>query len=391
MNDFLDIAPLGYAPAWLSVLVTYGLGVAGYLAIFVFAVQGALRWSRRAKLSDASVDPTRPLAPGEAIVVGVVEPWPDASPAVRVEIEQEGSEQESSGSWTHVWAEKNRRMNVRPFYLRRASGERVLVEPTREALLLDALDGLIHLSRSRRIRTAELTPGETVIATGVLGRAARVGAPGEGGGYRDGALGWVLKPSARERMVLSTEPLGARFLNRARRGAVRALVTALVFCGVHTVLLGYHLRVFRGVTVVGTLVEHRHYTRVDSEGDTTHHYVVSAELAGAGLVTAGLTRAGFARTSLGTRVAVRAVPSAMWVSTLGVRPRADAWLLALVGGGALLILLLPRVLVPARWDEEKVSEGGPGRLSDHISELPTSDLEEAAEPASSSEASDDGP
>src|SRR5690606_27641955 len=192
MNGVLDIVPAGHAPEWLSALVTYGLGVAGYLAIFVFAVQGALRWSRRAKLADASVDPTRPLAPGAAIVVGVAEPWPDASPAVRVEIWPEGSEPESSGSVTHVGAEKNQRMHVRPFYPRRPSGERVLVEPTREALLLDALDGLVQLSRSRRVRTAELTPGETVIASGVLARAVRVGAPGEGGGYRDGSLGWVL-------------------------------------------------------------------------------------------------------------------------------------------------------------------------------------------------------
>lgn len=123
MTEIPDILPDWHVHAWVSALVVYGVGVVGYLVAFVLAVRGGARWSRRAKLADASVDPARPLVAGEAVLVGVVEAWPDAGPAVVVEIEQHGSEHESSGSWSHVWREIDRRMRVRPFYLRHASGD----------------------------------------------------------------------------------------------------------------------------------------------------------------------------------------------------------------------------------------------------------------------------
>jgi hypothetical protein len=361
MTEIPDILPDWHVHAWVSALVVYGVGVVGYLVAFVLAVRGGARWSRRAKLADASVDPARPLVAGEAVLVGVVEAWPDAGPAVVVEIEQHGSEHESSGSWSHVWREIDRRMRVRPFYLRHASGERVLVEAGGEALLLDDLDGLVHLSSTSRVRTAELTPGETVIATGVLERGLRVGAPGGGSGYRDGAMGWVLRPASREQMVLSTEPLGVRFRKRAQRSAVVALATSIVFCGVHALLLGYHLRVWRGETVVGTVVERLHWTTRDDEGGEHAHYLVSAETPG-GVVTDHVYTAGFERVAPRGHVAVRAVPSAPWASSLGATPTAHSVALLLVLIGGVIVLVTGRLAVPRGWYESKVTDRGGGRL-----------------------------
>src|SRR6185369_6868987 len=113
-----------------------------------------------------------------------------AARAVRVEVEQAGTESESSGVWSHEWTEVSRRVFVEPFYVVDAAGRRTRVEPRDDVLLVDSMNGKILVNLTRRIRTAELTPGEEVWASGEL--TAALDPEGATSGYRD-AAGLVLR------------------------------------------------------------------------------------------------------------------------------------------------------------------------------------------------------
>ncbi len=360
MLEAIDIYPLAHVPPWLSAAIVYGLGVAGYLVTIATQLRAWSRWRHQAKLADASVDRKRPLTEGEIVLVGVVEGSKDDDPAVRVLVEQQGTEQENSGSWSHLWSETNRRMQVRPFNLRLASGERVLVEPTREALLIDALDGIVHLDRTHRIRTAELTPGETVVVTGVLQRRTIAGGGIAAAGYRDGAMGWVLTPPRKERMILCTEPLGKRFRRRAVGAMTGVVVGTLLLMTTQALVLGYHLRAWRGETIVGTVAQHYTY-ETESDDDTTTHYVVVAR-AGAHVVQDEVYSSGYLAAAEGAPIAVRIVPGAPWASTVGATATASKWPTIPIPIGLVLTFFVVGLVAPARWHEVRVKDSGKGKL-----------------------------
>jgi hypothetical protein len=127
----------------------------------------------------------------------------------------------------------------------RPSGERVRVEPSEDVFLVDRLDGLEARGENKRVRLARLTPGEPVY---VVGTATR-GFDPMLAGYRDGAVGYVVRPTRGERMLLSTDPLTERHREQSRHDTRAAgliilglLIThGLVFLRAWTLLVGGHV------------------------------------------------------------------------------------------------------------------------------------------------------
>lgn len=217
--------PLALSFSSVALVLDFGALVAAWLEAQVRA-----RRERRLAAQAGSLQSSHeaPLAPGMAVVMGTVEMAEGEAVAARVEIDQNGSETESSGTYSFKWTEIGRRVRMRPFYLAHASGARVRVEPGGRAMLVDAMDGMILVTAKARTRYAELSPGERVYAVGELARGddpelVRAG-------YRSGREGWVLRAPPERALLLSSEPLEQRFRRRAaaasRFGWLTVLATA---------------------------------------------------------------------------------------------------------------------------------------------------------------------
>ncbi|XYH93260.1 hypothetical protein ACMHYB_36110 [Sorangium sp. So ce1128] len=346
--------------AWLSSLLVEVVATAGLLALAAIALRRSRRERRAAAQAEASFKPDVQLAPGEAVVMGTVEREQGADVAVRVEVEQEGTEAESSGIWSHEWTEKNRKVRVHPFYLRHASGARIRVEPNEEVMLVDALDGMILVDRTKRVRVAELVPGEEVFAVGELRRAPDPEAPTQG--YRGRAQGYLLVPPSYGRpMLLSSEPLGQRFARRAAfhlRWAVAAAVAALAF---NAVFAPFHARRWLGETVDVRVTQ----LRENEEDDDNTHYEVSMRAADGAALSDEVSPADFFRLRGVERLKARYVPSWRSASTIGpdVTVHSAAYIaLPLLGVLALAYVLRAHSTRP--WYERKLVEQGSGKLPD---------------------------
>lgn len=242
--------------------------LAATVGLFVVATVALRRWRRQrgaAARAQASFDPGAALVPGETVIAGTVEREAGASVAVRVELDQEASEWENSGIWVHEWTETGRKVHTHPFYLRHASGHRVRVEPGGDVMLVDEMDAVIRLDLARRIRIAELLPGERIFAVGELRRAPDAEVSVWRGGCNEVREGYVLVPPRGSRMLLSSEPLGERFARRAafhRRWGVAALVAAIA---INVVTAPVIARCLLGETVDARVTHLRRYD--DSDGN----------------------------------------------------------------------------------------------------------------------------
>lgn len=258
--------------SWYAHLLVYGVGVGYFAVLAIVLVRRAQRAFAQAAEADASMTPSA-LREGPAIIRGVVEYGDGADAAVRVELEQVGTEQESSGSWFHAWREVDRRLHVQPFVVRMSTGEGVVVDPDSRVILADALDGITSLDAKRRVRVAQLTPGEEVLVRGVLTTRNQPGAAA-GSGYRDIARVWAMEPAPGERMLISTEALGSRFREAGRGLRRRVLVVIAVAALAQLSWLDFHARAFLGEAMGATVV--RTYTTIhtDSDGDRiAEHFV----------------------------------------------------------------------------------------------------------------------
>ena len=210
----IEVDPLvitGHLGAGASLFVA-GLALLAFAAPLGLALLTVSRNRRMAAAADASFQPDKPYAPGPIVLHGRVEKSEGGRHAVRVEVTQEGSESENSGVWSHTWTETSRRVFVEPFYVVDAAGRRTRVEPRDDVLLVDTMNHKAPGKRTLRICSAELTPGEEVWASGELTSAPDP--EGTTGGYRGGA-GLVLRAPPGQRMLLSSEPLAARFEAKA--------------------------------------------------------------------------------------------------------------------------------------------------------------------------------
>jgi hypothetical protein len=361
-----SLVPHGHVDPTVSAIVVYTLG-ACFLALAVVGLLLRLRYRAVARRAEAEFTPSAPLRPGEVILHGKIEHAAGAPHAVRVEVTQEGSESENSGAWSYTWTEVDRRVLVHPFYLQRASGDRIRVEPDDRVYLVDELDGIVQVNLARRIRVAELTPGEEVYVHGVLDRGLD---PEASTGYRGDGRALVLRSPTARPMLLSSQPLGERFLERARMHGGVAAFLLVVFAIGQLALLQYHVRLWAGRTIEATILKRNHYTTTDSDGDTVNHYQLQFTAPRIGYFTDEVNRETFAQLAEGQRVPAHTAPRVFpWSSRARLGSRASLHVVAEV----LLFIMLPLCalgyLYHARsslpwYRRPTVVEGGSGRLAE---------------------------
>lgn len=227
VRSLLRVHPQGHLSPVLS-LVAASVMLALPLYFFLRATFRSLRNARLARVPDAArVDG----ASGEGVYKGKVARAEDAEVAMRVEIDQAGTESETSGEYSWKWTETNRRVEFAPFYLVRKDGTRLRVEPTEGAYLVDDLDRKIRVKDDFRTKVAELVEGEYVWIAGVVTEGPDPESR-EGRGYRGAGMGKILRAPRARPLLISSEPLGARYSQRARFHArfAAALVLVLIAC-----------------------------------------------------------------------------------------------------------------------------------------------------------------
>ncbi|MFK7991846.1 MAG: hypothetical protein AB8I08_37865 [Sandaracinaceae bacterium] len=281
----------------------------------------------------------------------------------RVDILQEGTEDsDSSGGWSHRWTEKNRRIWVRPFEMELdassndAAPTRIRVEPTKQVVLADDLDGVVRVNVAERVLRAQLVPGERLIACGHLERRA---APS---GYRGATATWVMvsPKTAGVPFLLSTQPLGARMRKRASNAGAAAVLVSLGLLGLQVPAVGFHARTWSGRTVHGEYVGRQDWQTRNGEGDLRDHHSHTVRLPDGSTFT---SVDGYVPSS---GADVRVVPWAPMFNALGHGPSAHMGLLFLFPAAVVFSLLAGGVLLVTgerRWYEgEAVVHRGSGRL-----------------------------
>lgn len=363
-TTFMDLAQTSHFEPLTSLYLVYGTSGVFVLVMLGTALSLWRHQRHRAQQAKDAFSGAPMIQAGEGVVRGTVALATGSDHAVRIEVDQEGSENESSGGWSHSWTEVDRRIMVKPFYLEHASGERIRVEPTSEAHLMDDLDGVILVDLAKRKRFAELIPGEKVVATGHLSRSHDPEA--DGGGYRGGGQGWVLTPPKLGPMLLSTQPLDAPFRRRARNYAIMAILVTVVTLVGQLLLLPYHQRVWSAETITAMVVSRNITTSTDDDGDVTRHYHVTISNVEPPLrLHQEVERVVFNGLVEWSQVPVLFVASRPESSQIGHVPRANGY--AALGLALVLTLIqfffFARAETSAAWyDQEKVVDSGSGRL-----------------------------
>lgn len=363
----MDFAPHHHLTESSSLLVVL-------IAALFFLTAFALAWimmnvnRRRAALANAALSDAPTLVEGECVIAGLVEHADNETVAVRVEIDQDGTEWENSGSWYHKWVETTRRTLVAPFYVRTKLGDRVRVEATQEVYLVDDLDGVILVRRDKRTRVAELIPGEHVIVAGVLRRDYDP-EHRQMSGYRDAERGWVIRAPKRGRLQLSTLPLGERLDELATRwrGARVTIVvlTCLAFLGVSPYLARLAV-----AEETARIAEKRHYV-TESDDGTSHHYDLTLEAtADRAAFTQDAGAALFLRIEEGDIVPARFVRAFRWFSSVGQHATLHiAGLIALLVIAVLALIAVFRAPRLTRWFEGPQRDHGSGKLPPRKSDI----------------------
>jgi hypothetical protein len=274
----MDLQPLtsaGQVDAMVSSLVVFALGglLPGLLLTLSITL---LSWNRqRAQQARDSVHSDSRLAPGFAVLKGTVEVLEGAAYAVRVRIWQSGVEWKSKQGLNHRWTEDQRVVEPLAFYLVQRSGQRIRVTPDKSVMLVDALDRSEPLGLDRRIVTAELSHGETVVANGILSRESDPkAAPAS---YRSSVgTGWVLRPANNDTMLLSAEPLDHRYSKRASVHRTWAFIFSGLLLVLNGLLFGnYHLLSVFGDVEQARVERTRKWT-TSNKGKLTPHFGVEA-------------------------------------------------------------------------------------------------------------------
>lgn len=354
------------APFWSSILID-GFGTLGVAIVTALALRHRARQLRDAAAADASTSVNRDLTPGSCVLRGRVEYSQDANWAVRVDVDQDGEDQETSGVWTYKWTEKNRRVHIAPFYVRLESGRRIRIEPSDDVLLVDDMDGVVRIDLKKRTRYAELVPGETIYASGLLVRAPDPENSALTGGYRNAAESLVLRPPASVSMLLSTEPLGARFRARAAfyAGAAKWIVSSAIF--LHALFFGFHARRYLGQTENASIERLEHYTTND-EGNEVFHYRVDVQTHDGLQIVGHVPYSVYEQLTPGMQIPIRRIRGVLAKSSTigsGVTSHSRAWIFPVF---LLIAWAAYRHLenTSRPWYERKVNDSGRGRLEDSL-------------------------
>ncbi len=274
------IYPSSHFDLPLATAIVWGTSF-GLLAFAVIAFGRMRRRERLAANAAAKLSPSHALRAGglregEILLSGVVAHADDHDVAVRVDVLQEGTEHESSGSYSYRWTEYHREVIVRPFYLELDDGVLVRVLAPSNVEVADALDQKVLLSDTKRKLSAELIPGETLHAQGWLERGALL-KPGGESGYRDAEYEWQLVPN-KGRMLLSSEPLGAGMAKRARFHRFYGVMALCMLAICHAMFLGYTSRLFAS-NERATIVHKETIEGTNDDGDPVYTDILSVQTA----------------------------------------------------------------------------------------------------------------
>lgn len=246
------------------------------LAASLRYVLAALRATIALARVDAAAAGVEPRLDRECVVSGVVELAEDdrgAGPPVRLDVRQHrAGVSRRGGQRIASWIGGLGRPVVRPFVLRLPSGAALRVEPGSDVRFADALDDGADVSKTERVRSAVLEPGEVAH---VLGRVEQRPVPG--GGYRGGASALVLSaPRAGPMLISSEEQLRVTFRGKrsAALGALAPVLLALAFV-VGVIGLDFALLVARG-NVVEAPVERVEIERYTRKGAARENYYLVA-------------------------------------------------------------------------------------------------------------------
>ncbi len=245
-----------------------------------------------------------------------------------------------------------------PFNLVLADITPVRVLATQNVELADALDKKVLISHNARVLSAELIPGETLHAQGHLERGSRLRAGAETG-YRDGEYEWQLVP-ARGRMMLSSEPLGAGLVARAkfhRRYFAVAIFSLVAF---QALFANFHARAMAS-DQPATVLDKKISSYQDSDGHTQHNSGLTLRLPGDKIEAFNVSGSNYRNVNAGTRLAVR---KGLWGFELG----GGGSMNVLLGISALMVATALMLLYPIRrratrpWFRRKVRHSGSGQL-----------------------------
>jgi hypothetical protein len=340
-----------HLPSGLSLLLVYGLLTPSLLYLLGRALAGTLVNLRRALAANRRLHTDAPLAPGPAVVRGSLRRGDDG--AVRIDVEQSVARTipplpKQPGSGRYEWSETARHRTARPFVLTLDSGASLHVEPGQRRTLLAELGPpgtpFGELGDRRRTRTAQLRSDQAIVIAGELVAA---GEP-IGGGYREAPeRALVMRPPAAGPMVLASDSLGRRYLQRARFWAAWTLAALLAAAVAHGGLLsGYHLRVWRGAAVSATVTELQYWA---PNGPKSATFIVHGITAGGEIVRDALAGRSFGGLTQGAQTPFVVVPGHRVRAQIGLRPEAPLLaVLILLAGTVVLLFAFHRTIVTSR-------------------------------------------
>jgi hypothetical protein len=338
------------------------------VGVIVLAFIRARRRDEIAAAAEASVGDKPPaLAEGDNVVLSGIVRHLEGNLAVRVSIDQEGSQRTYRGSTTHTWIEKARKVEVATFKLELPNGESVLVHPSKDVELIDALDLKYRHNRYARTWVAELTDGEKITARGRLERSD-VADPAAA--YRDVNWGWALQPSATGKLLLSSEPMGLGLRKRASFHRKAALLAIGILCALQATLALFYARAAVGTVQPGRIDSFSSWI-THNKNSTTTHYGVWFEAPVIGYQTEEVDDAdfyfygGYTGPVQGEHtIPVMVASPTNW--QIGAKATIRWWHALLVLGGAVAFQFwyVVRRKMTRPWFRRKLNENGSGALPD---------------------------
>ena len=322
--------------------------MAGCIALLFIAMHQGLSWFRRRALHQAGVAEAqahkRPLAAGPRVISGRVALAGGEGDALRVEVVQDGKENQGGRNKGSRWRERARRVEARAFEVQCDDGERVRVEPDERVVLVAKLDETIRDAKTTRRRVARLRDGQQVSVAGALCRP-------EGAG-REGAP-WLMRPHRGE-MSVSAEGPGAAHRARAKR-AFPALV---VIFGVvaSPALLGYGARAVLGQDTVAHVTARRSFVTTYKQRSSTIYEVTFVTASGM-TATDHVEYSDWGAVREGAEIPVREVRFSAGLTLIGHGASLTApmmmfaLVLALLAFGLSLVILRERPWYEGRLDE----------------------------------------
>ncbi len=359
------LVPAGSFDADVSVVCVLIAG--GWMTLlFAFSLMRFLAYRHRCLRSEAIEQGPIELCEGPIVIGGCVE-TDDGGPAIRIEIDQAGTEQKHKNTWSHVWRETARRVHVRPFCVRLDNDQRVLVIPDEKVKIVDDMQ-TESSKNNTRLRVSEVSSGERVWIRGILSREGRDG--GSVTAYRGGEAPFVLRRSRFEPVDVSSGTLTTRYARWRRFYRASAITFAVLLTLTHVVAFSsYYMQCVFGRVETATITGTSTYVTTSKSSKTTH-YVIEAKLADGTKLKDEVASSIYvaARDKKIVQVPFRYIPFARFIHSIGVSAVASTgWIVVvlMVAMVATIVLALVRRSSVAWYEQRRVVESRSGRLHEH--------------------------